>query len=360
MEYKIWATKDPHGRAYASLLSPSGKRMARRLGYDVTTSDACLCCHGTTDARLAETFDQADGVSCENCHGGAKEWLGPHVEEEWRRQRPKLKEEKFGLRDLTTPKKRVAQCVQCHVGTAKRPMTHEIMAAGHPPLTFDGGVFPRAIHPHWKDDADLTLESWVEGLRAAAVAELDRIAHAARNRRGWIEFSVFDCYSCHHAIDRTTVYAERAPRGRPGALPLDLAPLRLLVRVAGKASSTEFGAILNRTIAPQADPRELANEAEAAAKKLRALDLGRPDPGRWRANLMLWFAHTKESRVPPHVMQQLAYAVDALAPNREATGYRAAYKALLDSVDPRQRYDAATSAQLGLKALAAAGYPPRR
>ncbi|MHC4940354.1 MAG: multiheme c-type cytochrome [Planctomycetota bacterium] len=343
MEYKIWATRDPHSRAYAALRSETGQRMAKRLGYDVTMAEACLCCHGTTGVDLADTFDQADGVSCEICHGGAKEWLGPHVEEEWRRKRPDAKETEFGLRDLSTPAKRVAQCVACHVGTKQRPMTHEIMAAGHPPIGFDGGSFPRAVTPHWNDDRDLTLESWLEGLRAAAVAELDRLVVSARDRRKWIEFSVFDCYSCHHPIYQGTVYEQK--QGTPGALRLDLAALRVLAAVAERARG--FESILARTIAPNADPRELADEAEAAARKLRALDLGRPDPDRWRANLKAAFGRNGQSR---NLMRQLAWAVDALAPTRDDV----TYKVLLESVDPKHRYDAARSAALGIKALESA------
>ena len=348
MEYKIWATKDPHSRAFASLRSETARRMAERLGYDVTKAEACLCCHGTTGVRLAETFDQADGVSCENCHGGAKAWLGPHVDKAWRNRKPAEKEKEFGLVDLSTPRKRVEKCVACHVGSTTRPMTHTIMAAGHPPLTFDGGAFPRAIHPHWKDERDLTLESWVEGLRAAAVAELDRIVHAARDRRQWIEFSVFDCYACHHPVYQGSVYGEK--KGSPGELSLDLAPLRVLVGVAGVR--VDVGAILSRSIAPNADPRELANEAEAVARTLRGLELGIPEPERWRERLLEQFTRGGQSR---HHMQQLAFAVDALAPGRDD----AAYRALLDAVDPKRPYDAARAAELGLKALASAGFAKR-
>jgi len=314
----------------------------------VTKAEACLRCHGTTGVELAETFDQADGVSCENCHGGARDWLGPHVEEEWRNQRAAKKESDFGLRDLSTPKKRVDACVSCHVGDAKRPMTHAIMAAGHPPLSFDGAAFARAVHPHWKDERDLGPAMWVEGLRAAAVAELERIVDSARDRRNWIEFSVFDCFSCHHPVYRGSVYEKS--RGRPGALPLDLAPLRVLAGVAGRARG--FEKILARRIAPNEDPRELANEAEDAARRLREIALDPPDMDRWRANLVAAFERGGQTR--SH-MRQLAYAVDALAPGREESAYRA----LLDAVDPARPYDPARCAELGLKALASAGFRQR-
>ena len=227
-------------------------------------------------------------------------------------------------------------------------MTHAIMAAGHPPLSFDGAAFVRALHPHWKDDRDLGPETWLEGLRAAAAAELDRIVHSARDRRNWIEFSVFDCYACHHPVYGGSVYEKSG--GRPGDLPLDLAPLRVLAGVAGRARG--FEKILARRIAPNDDPRELANEAEDAARRLRELALGPPDLERWRANLIAAFERGGQTR---RHMEQLTYAVDALAPGRDD----GAYRALLDAVDPGKPYDPARCAELGLKALASAGFRKR-
>jgi hypothetical protein len=172
--------------------------------------------------------------------------------------------------------------------------------------------------------------------------------HAARERREWIEFSVFDCYSCHHPVYRGGVYGKKT--GKPGELPLDLAPLRVLVEVAGIRE--DVSAILGRSVAPNADPRELANEAEAAARILRELEFGVPEPERWRERLLDAFARDGQL---PHYMQQLAYAVDALAPARDD----AAYRALLDAVDPARPYDAEKCAELGLKALASAGFRKR-
>ncbi|MHC4411105.1 MAG: hypothetical protein ACYS0F_19105, partial [Planctomycetota bacterium] len=76
-----------------------------------------------------------------------------------------------------------------------------------------------------------------------------------------------------------------------------------------------------------------------------------PDPDRWRASLKAAFEKGGQTR---HVMQQLVYALDALAPGRD----KDAYAALLQSVDPKLPYDAARSAALGLKTLASAA--PRK
>ncbi len=82
-EYKVWATEDKHHKAFDVLLGSLGQRIGARLGVDPTKDESCLVCHATTGVRLAKTHVVEDGVSCELCHGGAKEWLGPHATPEW-------------------------------------------------------------------------------------------------------------------------------------------------------------------------------------------------------------------------------------------------------------------------------------
>ena len=323
MEYKVWASKDPHSNAYTTLGSPLGRRIGKRLGIDATRSDRCLNCHGTIGVKTAETFDQADGVSCERCHGGAKEWLGPHVDSEWRDRPPEAKERQ-GLRDLTTAGKRAKLCVTCHVCAPGQEIGHNIMAAGHPPLVFDAAKQMRDMHPHWTDERDTTFLLWVEGLREGAVAELRRIDRAARDKRNWMEFAVFDCYACHHPVYQGTAYETRQPRGKPGDLPLDLSTLRVLVRLTGDPSLADaFAAILGRTVPPTEDSRKVAGEASRAAGLLASRHLGAIETDReprriadkWLANLEAWLGDGEVTNVPPRLMQQLAMAIPALGPS---------------------------------------------
>ncbi|MHC4342181.1 MAG: multiheme c-type cytochrome, partial [Planctomycetota bacterium] len=194
VEYKVWATEDKHSKAFEVLTGPLGQRMGVRLGIEPTEAKECLSCHGTTGVELAETFDMADGVSCELCHGGARGWLGPHAAPEWQNLSIAQKEER-GLRDLSTPAKRAQTCVRCHVGGDSSDITHAIMAAGHPPLHFDAATYLRVMPPHWKDEEDLSVPTWLESGKANAVAQLKRIARWAATPKGWPEFAVFDCES---------------------------------------------------------------------------------------------------------------------------------------------------------------------
>ena len=76
----------------------------------------------------------------------------------------------------------------------------------------------------------------------------------------------------------------------------------------------------------------------------------------WLTRLTAWLRADKDvSHTPPHLMQQITYAIDALARDRTSAGYREAYAALLRSVQPGAAYEASTSARLALSAIDAAG-----
>lgn len=224
-EYKVWATEDKHHKAYDVLLGSLGQRIGTRLGIDPTREESCLGCHATTGVRLAKTHVVEDGVSCELCHGGAKEWLGPHATPEWQTLTVEQKARR-GLRDLSKPETRAAVCIRCHVGEQGSDITHDIMAAGHPPLVFDAAAFLRAMPPHWKDEEDISLATWLAGLKASALGQLGRIERASEKRG--LEFAVFDCFSCHHAIYSGSVYEQRPAPGKAGDIPLDLSALKVL------------------------------------------------------------------------------------------------------------------------------------
>ena len=122
--------------------------------------------------------------------------------------------------------------------------------------------------------------------------------------------------------------------------------------------------MLARVVGPQEDPRTLAGQAEKLALHIERLDLGaihlESDPAKlanaWLTRLSGWLRTEKEvAQIPPHLMQQITYAIDALARDRTQSSYREAYARLLRSVQPGAAYDARTSAQLALSAIDAAG-----
>src|SRR6185312_3755798 len=145
-------------------LSARARRMGELLGYkeEVQKKEECLSCHGVVirDPKLKDrSFDPNEGVNCVLCHGPFKEWVSKHSvfteREEWRQLSRREKQEKFGLTDLWTPSKRTALCASCHIGDLKpnepaKFVTHEMYAAGHPPLpSFEAATFSDQMPRHW-------------------------------------------------------------------------------------------------------------------------------------------------------------------------------------------------------------------
>ena len=357
-EYKIWATRDRHSRAYEVLTGRLGRRIGSRLGLEPTGAPECLSCHGTTGVETAATFDPGDGVSCELCHGGAQKWLGAHVSPAWRKLTPAAKADR-GFRDLTTPAKRAEACVGCHVAGKDRSITHAIMAAGHPPLVFDAARFLDAMPPHWTDEEDLRVATWVEGLKANAAAVLDHVERTAKD--GAPDFAVFDCYSCHHPIYSGSVYETSDPPGRPGDLPLQLSSLEVLLVAAGdEALLRRFDGILSHTYAPGDPTKGLARYAGEAAADVRRLfpdaaKYGREHAAKFLENLDAHLERVAagQTRTPRAEMQQIALAIHSLAPRREEA-FRRAYAELDRGLQRNAPYDPAACALTARAVIAAA------
>jgi hypothetical protein len=131
-EYSTWIIKDKHSRAYQALTGDIGERMARilKLGTKAEEAPKCLVCHAlyTTAQQRGRVFEISEGVSCENCHGPASAWLGPHTTRSW----PHEKSVALGMHDTRDVIHRMEKCLECHLGTKEKFVDHEMIAAGHP------------------------------------------------------------------------------------------------------------------------------------------------------------------------------------------------------------------------------------
>lgn len=242
-EHTTWIARDPHARAFAVLHNATSERIARNLAagraaaYRPAFDDArCLACHTTprTPADLAATaWQNEDGVGCEACHGPAGAWIGPHTVAGWSRQfSPAQKEESFGLTATRNLARRAEMCAGCHVGRRDDPtgaidrdMNHDLIAAGHPRLSFEFSAYLANQPPHWVETginaaADFPARAWAVGQAAAARAAAElRHRRAADPSAPWPEFSEFDCYACHHSLAdqawRQTPDGARTRLGQP-------------------------------------------------------------------------------------------------------------------------------------------------
>jgi hypothetical protein len=216
-EYSTWILQDKHSRAYSALTSEVGERMARilKLGSKAEEAPKCLTCHALYAApeQRGRAFELADGVSCENCHGPASAWLGPHTTKDW----PHEKSVALGMSDTRNVIHRTDRCLECHLGTKSKFVDHEMIAAGHPDLYFELDSFSVVMPRHWKvpresapgkpaEDANWTgIRDWSTGQAVQLRAELERLVWRARNERYdkkdiWPEYSELSCFACHHSL----------------------------------------------------------------------------------------------------------------------------------------------------------------
>jgi hypothetical protein len=208
-EFSIWAAQDKHARAYSVLSNPVSMRMGKILNLDQppNKSEKCLVCHALyvpADLR-ATTFQLDDGVSCENCHGPAVGWLGPHTTENWKHLSAAEKN-KYGMYDTRDLVKRSEKCMSCHVGTSeKQEVTHKMIAAGHPDLTFELDSFSAAMPRHWKVNRDdnpnpwIGVQSWAIGQAVQLRESLKRLSRRA-SEQTWPDYAELDCFACHHSL----------------------------------------------------------------------------------------------------------------------------------------------------------------
>jgi len=262
-EYSTWIIQDKHSRAYQALTGDVGERIARILKLDTKAEDApkCLACHAlyTTPAQRGRPFELSDGVSCENCHGPASAWLGPHTTRDWTHE----KSVALGMYDTRNVIRRTDKCLECHLGTKDKFVDHEMIAAGHPDLFFELDSFSAVMPRHWKtpresapgvpaEDAAWTgVRDWSTGQAVQLRAEMDRLTWRAKGERYdkkdvWPEYSELSCFACHHALGPAKD-SWRQEHGFPGRRPGDPAwnssryeVFRLLAKQIDSADAQEL------------------------------------------------------------------------------------------------------------------------
>jgi cytochrome c554/c'-like protein len=216
-EYSTWIIQDKHSRAYQALTGEIGERMARilKLGAKAEEAPKCLACHAlyTAPEQRGRAFEISEGVSCENCHGPASAWLGPHTTRSWAHE----KSVALGMQDTRNVIHRTEKCLECHLGTKNKFVDHEMIAAGHPDVFFELDSFSAVMPRHWKvpresepgkpaeDTAWEGVREWSTGQAVQLRASMERLTWRAKNERFdkkdvWPEYSELSCFACHHAL----------------------------------------------------------------------------------------------------------------------------------------------------------------
>jgi hypothetical protein len=220
--FTTWATVDPHAQAFEVLWTFRGREMTRLLdgrsksdaeiNEKELLSDAehfqslqrrCIGCHctPTPHGSAAVPDDYALGVSCESCHGPAGEWLHPHYHTGFRRDAAGFVDTRERLNE------RAATCMKCHVGPSDEfgqphVVDHDLIAAGHPRLSFEFHAYFESKPAHWNRLVDEARQpdvfhfaSWLAG-QTEQRKQAQNLAEAIQT----IDFAQFDCTSCHHEL----------------------------------------------------------------------------------------------------------------------------------------------------------------
>jgi hypothetical protein len=127
--------------------------------------------------------------------------------------------------DTRNLESRSEKCLTCHLGTAEKFVDHEMIAAGHPDLTFELGVFTSNMPPHWKMPEEgnpwREVQAWGIGQAVQLRESLNRLARRASGPV-WPEYAELDCFACHHSVTRPEDSWRQArgyPKRRPGNPP---------------------------------------------------------------------------------------------------------------------------------------------
>ncbi|CAE7836064.1 unnamed protein product [Symbiodinium microadriaticum] len=297
-EYIIWRRDDAHARSYRLLLEPESRRIARNLGLKEPAHKAkiCLDCHvhNPDEAHRGERFLLTDGIGCEGCHGAAEKWLGPHAAgTNTFEDRAKLID--MGLYPLDEPVARAELCLSCHFGDQTKFVTHRIMGAGHPRMSFELDTFAAIQPAHFVLDEDYGkrkiiasgIQFWATGQAMMVSKVADALSDPNRNRDGmWPELVLFDCHACHHVM-KDTRWQPRNETGLPaGTVRINDAAMVMLAVVAAEVDpdletqlrrqSRDLHQASRRGIdSTAAKAKALGKTADALAEKIAVYDFDR-------------------------------------------------------------------------------------
>jgi hypothetical protein len=283
-EYVTWSRVDKHHtRALPVLREERSQRIARNLGLREPAHEAkiCLDCHAhnVPPQQHGERFKPGDGVSCEACHGPAEGWIQAHVAP----GATHADNVKRGLYPTSDPLALARLCLSCHLGNKDKFVTHRMMGAGHPRMSFELDTFAQTQPPHFVADADWQrrkgafdpVRLWAIGQAVAAIETLDLLLDPRRSRDGLFpELVIFDCHACHHPMSDLRWTPRTHPS--PGRIRLNDSAFLMLRQIARRRLAPDEANLrpTGRGAAPRGGRRRRRAAGSGAAA---ALDAGVDD-----------------------------------------------------------------------------------
>jgi hypothetical protein len=254
-EYVTWSRVDKHAKAYNVLFNDTSKRIAKNLNLKAGAHQEKLCldCHAHNVAadKHGEKFAIQDNITCEACHGPAEKWLRSHVANDAPPEQTHSLNIAAGMYPTSDPEARAKLCLSCHFGNKDKLVTHRLMGAGHPRMTFELDTFTEMAPKHFVIDNDYNQRKRVwEGVKVWAIGQalaindsLDILLHPTLGRDGiFPELVLFDCHACHRPMAENRLQA-KTPLGAaatPGLVRLNDSNM-LMLGVIARAINPDLG-----------------------------------------------------------------------------------------------------------------------
>lgn len=322
-EATAWLARDvSHRQAFDVLFNETSVRMAKQLGLKAAHTEArCLACHSTETAHFGgakgERFAAEFGVGCESCHGAAGAWVTRHTERTWRSLSIPQKAA-FGFHDLRPVSARVEKCAECHVGSPRATVDHDLIAAGHPRLAFEMSAYHALLPKHWDAAAEVQrdptqeLRLWVIGHAVSAKAISDiafaRAEAAIKSGAKYVtsDLAEFDCHACHHDLaepsrGRPTL---RDSLGSPRWGAWSIPPARFVARESQRLFGRD-GAAVESSLGHLAKLMQQSRLGIAPAEQLA------PTTRQTSADLADWFRGLESTETNATAMRQLLHRMVA-------------------------------------------------
>src|SRR5262249_27360527 len=106
------------------------------------------------------------------------------------------------------PIARAQVCLSCHFGDDHKFVTHQIMGAGHPRISFELDTFTQTQPAHFRIDDEYRkrkqvasgIQVWALGQAMALEQTMTELVSRGRGNGMFPELVFYDCYSCHHPM----------------------------------------------------------------------------------------------------------------------------------------------------------------
>ncbi len=184
-EYSTWIVQDRHSRAYTVLTQPLANRMAKilKIGPPTKPRNAWFAtrspCRRVSAARNSTSLRES---AVKAATARPQRGSGPTS-----KQTPNMPTwSGSAWSTIRTSRSAPRSCLTCHLGAPGLEVDHEMLAAGHPDLTFELDSFSSIEPPHWVEkapDSKLPINENLFGVRIWSIGQATQLQQSMARLR---------------------------------------------------------------------------------------------------------------------------------------------------------------------------------